>query len=63
MIDEQSSATGHDYASDHTAIGAGRCIEWTMADKNPKITLLYFIIYHIIYSICIHINRSIIIIN
>ena len=23
MIDEQSSASGHDYASDHSAIGAG----------------------------------------
>ena len=24
MIDEQSSASGHDYASDRSAIGAGR---------------------------------------
>ena len=25
MIDEQSSASGHDYASDRSAIGAGTC--------------------------------------
>ena len=24
MIDEQSSASGHDYASDHSIIGAGK---------------------------------------
>ena len=32
MIDEQSSASGHDYASDRSAIGAGI----TVQDKHPE---------------------------
>ena len=30
MIDEQSSATGHDYASDHSVIGAGDEVQWNL---------------------------------
>ena len=40
MIDEQSSASGHDYTADRSAIGAGFTgIEWFgfFKRKNPRI--------------------------
>ena len=46
MIDEQSSASEHDYASDRSAIGAGSCLEWsfhnnvTMHRKKIKVIQL-----------------------
>ena len=42
MIDEQSSASGHDYASDRSAIGAGnKCSKNTSLDNSSEKTISY----------------------
>ena len=42
MIDEQSSASGHDYASDRSAIGAGMNYEWTGESHEGIIITLHY---------------------
>ena len=41
MIDEQSSASGHNYASDHSAIGAGSPILWVIERDLINVWLYY----------------------
>ena len=44
MIDEQSPASGHDYASNRSAIGAGPDKEGTASETaNPAETIIVYI--------------------